>query len=304
MSLTSDLPNLKAQGLTLDLSPERFGFMRDSSDIVNDADALRRRIAEDGYLLMRGLLDREEVIAARRTVADRLASDGLLDRSAPLFDCIAKPGAMVTFKPDVALDNPALMKVLYDGPMIGFFQTLLGEPVRHYDFTWFRAVSPGLGTPAHCDVVYMGRGETQQLYTAWTPIGDVPLDVGGLMILESSNNIQRLRETYGATDVDSYCENRPDKKEGGSRFHGALSKNAVQIQRSLGGRWLTCPDYRMGDVVIFSVYTVHAGLDNLSNQIRLSSDTRYQPASAAADERWVGVNPIGHSLAGKRGRTC
>ena len=31
---------------------------------------------------------------------------------------------------------------------------------------------------------------------------------------------------------------------------------------------------------------------------------RYQRASEPIDERWVGANPPGHALAGKRGRIC
>jgi hypothetical protein len=52
------------------------------------------------------------------------------------------------------------------------------------------------------------------------------------------------------------------------------------------------------------MFTVHASLDNRTNRIRISSDSRYQRASEPIDERWIGVNPPGHSAAGKRGRVC
>ena len=60
-------------------------------------------------------------------------------------------------------------------------------------------------------------------------------------------------------------------------------------------RWLTT-DYRAGDLLVFSMYTTHCSLDNTSDRIRLSSDTRYQLASEPLDERWIGENPIAHSL--------
>ena len=63
-------------------------------------------------------------------------------------------------------------------------------------------------------------------------------------------------------------------------------------------------DYRAGDVVIFSVYTVHGGTDNHSKSFRLSTDTRYQRADAPIDERWIGETPPGHGPKGKRGRIC
>jgi hypothetical protein len=53
------------------------------------------------------------------------------------------------------------------------------------------------------------------------------------------------------------------------------------------------------------MFLVHASLDNRSeNRLRISSDSRYQRASEPIDERWVGINPPGHTTAGKRGRIC
>ena len=63
-------------------------------------------------------------------------------------------------------------------------------------------------------------------------------------------------------------------------------------------------DFRMGDVLVFGMATVHASLDNHSNRFRLSSDSRYQLASEPVDERWVGANPIGRGPAAKKGKIC
>ena len=71
--------------------------------------------------------------------------------------------------------------MLYSGRMMAFFANFLGGEVRHYDFTWLRTVAPGRGTAPHMDIVFMGRGTTN-LYTTWTPLGDIPLELGGLMI--------------------------------------------------------------------------------------------------------------------------
>ena len=58
----------------------------------------------------------------------------------------------------------------------------------------------------------------------------------------------------------------------------------------------------MGDLVVFSMHTMHCSLDNNSpnNRIRLSLDTRYQPAVDETDERWIGENPIAHGAEAKR----
>jgi hypothetical protein len=299
---------LTAQGLELDNTPEAFGQLRSSTDIRHEPGALRDRMQSDGYLYLPGLVNTDEVLEARRVITERLQAAGYLDSEHPPIDAVAKPGTKVTFLPEVAKDNPALDKVLYAGPMMDFFTKFLGGPVLHYDFTWFRVVAPGLGAPPHADSPFMGRG-THRLYTAWTPMGDVDFEQGGLMILESSPTHAQRLQTYLNKDVDAYCTNGLYASEisSGQRwwgaFDGSLSKDPVGLRRKFGGRWLTS-EYSVGDVLVFSVYTIHASLDNHSRYIRLSSDSRYQLASEPVDQRWVGPDPVGHGVAGKRGRIC
>lgn len=299
------MPVLYAQGKVLDAGADCLGYLRESSDVLGDVVALRQRMGADGYLFFRGLLGREAVLDVRREVASRLRQKGCLDPSAGPMETRAAGNYDKKFMPDLARENLALDRVLYGGPMMDFFGRFLGGDVRHFDYTWFRAVAPGKGTACHCDSVYMGRG-TPQLYTAWTPIGDVDFRTGGLIVLEGSNNHERLRETYCRQDVDSFCANRAGRAgldAWAKGTAGVLGKDARLVRRALGGRWLTA-EYRAGDVLIFSIFTVHASLDNRSDCIRLSSDSRYQLASEVADERWVGAKPLGHSQAGKRGRIC
>ena len=225
------------------------------------------------------------------------------------MEVVARSGVTDRGDHDLAADNPPLNRLLYSGRMIDFFARLLDGRVRHFDNTWFRAVpGGGVGTYPHCDIVYMGRG-TFRLYTAWTPIGDVPLTTGGLMILENSHRqADRLRK-YLHRDVDEYCTNRADAEEieSGRKqwqdWDGRLSSNPVRLRENLGGRWLTA-DFVAGDTLVFGMATVHASLDNHARSFRLSSDSRYQLASEPIDERWIGPHPVGHGAAGKRGKIC
>ena len=57
-------------------------------------------------------------------------------------------------------------------------------------------------------------------------------------------------------------------------------------------------------MVIFNMTLVHGSLDNQTDQIRLSTDTRYQLAADPVDERWIGQNPPGHATSMQRGRVC
>ncbi len=295
-------------GCKLDPSKEAFGELRDSADLANDAEALRARMAEDGYLFLRGYLDREAVLDARREITARLAAGGMLDLNYPVMDAVAPPKEASVFTPKAARHNAPLERVLYAGRMMEFYRRLLGGPVRHYDFTWLRTMQPGQGSQPHCDIVYMGRG-TRRLYTAWVPIGDVPLPVGGLIILENSHRQAAKLSQYLNRDVDHYCTNRDDAPliESGEKYwqdwNGSLSNHPARLREKLGGRWLTA-EFRAGDLLTFGMATVHASLDNQTDRVRISSDSRYQLASEAVDERWVGENPVGHGPASKRGRIC
>ncbi len=303
----STIPKLTAAGLEIETGPDRLGFLRDSRDIADSPDAIRQRMAEDGYLFLPGILDREKLQEARAVITDRLASEGLLDPNYPSNEAVARKDLNITFRPDLAQNNPPLEHVLYDGAMMAFYERFFGEPVRHYDFTWFRATGPGNNALPHCDVVYMGRG-TFDVLTAWTPLADIALEDGVLAILEGSHLKRDLLSDYLKRDVDTYCENGPNAQKIASgemswEWNGVLDPDAPALRQWLGGRWLTS-EFRMGDLLTFTMGTVHASFDNKSDKIRLSSDSRYQRLSEPADERWIGPNPIGHGLAGKRGRIC
>lgn len=300
---------LSSRGFAMDTSDAAFGALRDSTDIANDFNALRERMQEDGYLYLPGYLDRGEVIEARREITLRLAKAGALQPGTDPMDGIVSPAYQNSFRPDIPKQNAPLLHVLYGERLMKFYERFLGGPVRHFDYTWFRAVAPGPNhtTMPHCDVVYMGRG-TKQLYTAWVPYTDITFEIGGLMVLEGSSSKADKLKRYLDRDVDKYCVNGrfASEIESGKRtweWSGSLSTNPVTLREKLGGRWLTT-EYRMGDLLTFGMATVHAALDNHSNQIRLSSDSRYQLASEPADDRWIGENPPLHGPRAKRGLIC
>ena len=306
MVLTETALDIYSCGEKLDASADKLGYLRDANVLLGSPRSLQERMAEDGYLYLRGLLNRDEVLAARRNTLEQLAAQGQLDPDVPLMDGVQKPGTSLFFQPELAQkNNQPLQTLLYDeqGELMRFFQHFLGGPTKHFDFTWLRCISPGRGTPSHCDVVFMGRG-TRKLYTAWIPLGKVDFETGGLMVLEGSHKNAELQQSYGARDVDSYCENDPsDAARTANGYNGWLSESPRELRNQLGGRWLVS-EYEVGDIVIFSIDLAHGGMDNRSNHLRLSSDSRYQLASEPIDERWVGENPPGHSSAGKRGRVC
>ena len=55
-------------GKRIDTSPEAFGELRASNDLLENAEKLQARMSEDGYLFLPGILNRPDVLAAREEV--------------------------------------------------------------------------------------------------------------------------------------------------------------------------------------------------------------------------------------------
>ncbi len=295
---------LFASGKELPTDPAHFGLLRESQDVFEDTAELQQRLNQDGYLFIRGFFKRENVTKVRRTITDALDREGVLDPNFPTLEAIAKPERDMAFRPDLAAASLELQNLIYGDEMMQFYTRMLDAPAMHYDFTWLRVVAPGKGTQPHADVVYMGRG-THDVCTAWVPLGDVPISVGGLIVLEGSHQKSEL-DGYRAMDVDTACTNLDQKSElntAGYPGFGAFNEVAADAQSELGGRWLTA-DYEMGDLLTFSIYLLHGSLDNGSNQFRMSSDSRYQRADQVADERWIGEDPPGHGGSMIKGMIC
>lgn len=269
--------------------PEAYlGELKDSSALIEDGAILRARIAEDGYLFLRGVLDRNAVLAARENVFSKLVAVGEIREPAidAITSCTSQRAEMVddlgAFWQSIC-EDPAIRNVTHAGPIVTIMKRILDTTVRSYDFLWMRPTHPGRASAYHFDHVYMNRG-TDQLYTVWTPIGDVALDEGPLALVEGSHRWDDLIDSYRGFDVDK------DKSRAG---HVTLDPVALVQERDT--RLLTTA-FKAGDVVIFPMFMLHGSLDNRSpiGRVRLSADTRYQPADAPIDERWVGANPIGH----------
>lgn len=282
-----------AVGVRLSTAPEALGRPRDSSELLGDPPRLRERLAEDGYLYLRGFFDVAEVLAARRQVIADLDARGLVDRSKPLIECAAASTGKIPVESEDGR-FPAVRAVLHSERMLALYRELLGGEVRHYDHIWMRLMNPGQATGPHCDIVYMGRG-TADLYTSWVPLGDVPVGHGALLVLEGSHRLAHKIERYLRMDIDKDRNWTKPRFRHGRLFRGGdYSRNPRGVQRQFRRRWLTT-DYRAGDLMLFHAQTMHGSLDNVSGTLRLSADTRFQLASQPADERWVGPRATGHT---------
>lgn len=264
--------------------------LRDCNDILEDTESLRNRLQEDGYLLIRGFHKREQVLSARMEFLRKLEAMGRLDPHALVEDGVIgaenKGGMWGGGTEQLQPDFPQFLDVVNSQAALDFFGRLLGGPAMTYDYKWPRAVAHGGNTGAHYDVVYMGRG-TKNLYTMWTPFGDIPLEMGTLAMCLGSQHFTKIKQTYGEMDVDR-----------DNIATGWFSEDPVEIVDRYGGQWATTA-FEAGDAIIFGMYMMHTSLNNNTNRYRISADTRYQLASEPVDERWIGRKPKGHYAWGR-----
>jgi ectoine hydroxylase-related dioxygenase (phytanoyl-CoA dioxygenase family) len=271
---------LKVGNRELELGGPHLTELRSSNEIMHDVKALRDRIEEDGYLLIRGFHHRENVLKARTSVLEKMDQMGKLNRDTLLEEGIIADGSKSIFMGGTNEGLPALLNVLNGDHIMHFFDEFLGEQSLTYHYKWLRAVGKGDFTGAHYDIVYMGRG-TPNVYTVWSPLGDVSYEMGGLAICLGSHRFEELKRSYGTKDWD---------KDG----IGHYTDDPLVIMEKFGGKWATT-EFQAGDVLIFGMYLLHCSLENTTNQYRISVDARYQSVNEKVDERWSDKKPKSHS---------
>ncbi len=167
---------------------------------------------------------------------------------------------------------PGAVYANFCNALSGFFQWLFDASVHLHQRKLIRhaLVNDTWITPAHYDLVYLREG-SPKLLSAWIPLGDCPVERGGLIYLEGSHKHFAAR----------------DAAEGGRLRAEHISYDLPALAEQLDTRWLIT-DYRAGDVVVHSPYLLHASLNNADDQrrMRLSTDIRFQPSREAIDPRW------------------
>ena len=231
--------------------------LTDSRGLAGDPAALRARLAEDGYVFLRGLVPAERVRAAGERVAAALRAGGWTTAGSPLLGRAAGPRqALADPAYRAAVTSLAFNALPYQAPLRQTVRRILGPGTFSYPVKVLRAVAPEspaertLGRYIHCD--YTGSG-VQDMLTAWLPLAEVPAALGGLAV-------------------------RP----GGHRERPRRPRLLAGTERG----WSTT-DYRPGDVIIFHCLTPHAALPNHSRQLRLSADFRWQQSSRPAPSEMI-----------------
>ena len=209
--------------------------------LVGKPSSLRETFEANGYLWLKGLIDRAEVLEFRRHVFQAFADTGLLAPNSDPVDGVASGADRAE---DVArrrlmeLVRSAAFEAFCLNPGLWrFMDDFLGGLSYLHKRKLLRHTLPGqnFSTPAHYDLVYL-RGGTDRLVTAWIPIGDVPVEMGGLVYLEGSHALgRRMESEFRVASGDLPAEERDQRLQsphaGGrvdlerpARYGGALQR--------------------------------------------------------------------------------
>jgi ectoine hydroxylase-related dioxygenase (phytanoyl-CoA dioxygenase family) len=298
----SELAPLEANGKILSMAAHRFGYLR-PTDAGTDIATLRAQFQEHGYLWIKGFLKRQDVLDFRAWVFGHLMDTGLLQPgSDPMIGLAANGEA------DKSLADRRLMSlvrsVVYEGfctqPRIASFMDEFVQGISYLHrrkIMRFTRPNTGVVTPAHYDLVYL-RGGTSRIVTAWIPIGDVPVDMGGLVYLEGSHRIGAEMEKEFAVKGAAFTpEERVSAFNKNMTEGGWVSKDLPDMAERFDTRWLAA-DYEAGDIMLHSPYMIHASTTNRDplGRLRLSTDIRYQNVEDEIDARWSNHWTLGDML--------
>jgi len=252
-----------------------FQPFRDSTKHLGDGARLRDTLYEDGYLFLRRLVDPRQIATVKQDIMRILREHHIIEDDGAddpmwsggphptegeymaFYDRIARMDSFVQLaeSPEIV----ALMEGIFDGPVQVWTQRLIRVMYPDPD-----APAP-IGLGAHQDGNFRFGYQSQSFNACWMPLMEINEEIGGLAVSPGSHIRGEL--DHGGGSVASSAKGVKEKKVFGL---DAESRS-----------WVTS-DFEPGDAVIFTSLTVHRGILNRSDRIRLSCDFRYQRVDDSA----------------------
>jgi hypothetical protein len=275
-----------------------------------DPAKLRKQLDDDGFLYFKNIIPQEVVSKALADVAQQLAANGWIS-NADLEEFLGSTQANGGYSMGVPFPKHVLQAAAASKseehpptglppPKVGFSlskeiqEAIAGVnvmstvrqvfggmvvPMPHHSL---ELAAPGEPHGFHMDSIYINRG-SKLVLTAWVPLHHTPLSLGGLILARGSNSAscyEKIRKTYGSMDVET----------AGIRGDGSYTSDGLELA-GLGKRKIFDPvvnqdtivddtplstaSFQAGDVVLMTVYTMHAFMTNNSNFWRISGESKW-----------------------------
>ena len=237
------------------------GELLDSAPMAHRGEwsAIRGRMSRDGYVYLRGALDRAAVLEAGFSVATFVDEQQLCQER----------GITLTGLKEATHSAPKA-RVLEGKSLRRIFDALFDERSETLDTKWVRVVGEEEQTSVHSDAFFFHAvacavpAASPRLLVCWTPLEDVPRSGGPLAICAASHLL---------ADFDV----------GGVAAAACSGGAAVELPAGFAAQarcaeWRTA-DFRAGDVLVFDIRTIHGSLRGRRRQRRISVDTRWYAAA-------------------------
>lgn len=261
----------------------KFAEFRVSNDAIDDDIELRRRIGADGYVFFRKLQDPDRLWKLRLAMLAKIRDGGWLLDDSILDDGIADVTRRCTEGDREYTDVyhevyklQSFHEAAHWPEVLDMMRKVVGDAVLPHPQKiariWFPKFTDHT-TPAHQDFVhFQGSYDT---YTCWTPVGDCPIELGGLAILPGTHKHNSVFDHHFSLGA------------------GSLSVDSAHKE----GEWVTT-NYEIGDCLIFHSLTLHQALPNLTtDKMRVSLDNRYQSVGESISDGQLqphlnGISPL------------
>ncbi len=243
---------------------EEIRELRVSNDAMNDPVELQRRIADEGYLFFKRLQNPGKMRELRSVMMAKIQEVGWLLPDTDPVDGIADISQQCT-EGDLEYTAgyshvyklEAFHRAAHWPEVTEMIMRIMGRPIMPHPHQiariWFPKYTEHT-TPTHQDFVhFQGNFET---LTSWAPIGDCPIELGGLAVIPGSHKVERVLDHHFSLGAGGLAVDVDDEEE-------------IELA------WYST-DYEAGDTLIFPALMIHRALPNYTeDRLRLSLDNRY-----------------------------
>ena len=235
---------------TSDVNP--LGELVSCNHLLDDHTALERFYDENGYLLLRGVLDPGSVAEARDAMLAVAAKIGLVEPGDETGMWTGKP--MVGMLEESELYAGISGKLIEHPANLAVMEKVLGESACTVPIVQYRTYPPNerASGVVHQDGFYSPG--IQAYKPVWISLTPCTREMGGLALAVGQNKRGYLHNVGKPSPYPFPRDAVPDVS------------------------WATT-DYMPGDVLIVHPSTPHCGMPNRSDRLRVSFDTRVQSAA-------------------------
>ena len=232
--------------------------LTDSTALIGNGPALRERMAEDGYVFVRGVIDRDLMAWGKSLYRQALAEEELIDLANERPVWTGKKSD--TWRPCDSIGTQFWHKVVEQPLLNSIMRDIFDADPVWIPIAAHRSSFP-TGPLKEGQDIFSGRHQ-DSFYSAgmgyticWMPVRDVKKGDGAFAVAQGTSRRGVLHQDITGDDH--------------SILPGVIDE----------ADWRST-DFRVGDALIFDYGTAHAGLPNPSDEFRLSLDVRAVPAYA------------------------